>query len=181
VVLKLKCNECLSLSKKSKTPVYATLFFILSVYWCKQMMLKWCYIKWLLNLSDLDETEMTQFFVKFSDIQFNRTRFICSRVASCVRTNGRTDGWKMGETDGANFIDGPQGCERTWKTGNGDSKLKFCRLPEPSGSKTWSWVLWDSKSRITVLTRASSNLVVTPSNGIKEYKRRKEPSEYRLA
>jgi hypothetical protein len=32
------------------------------------------------------------------------------------------------------------------------------RLPEPSDSKIWSWVPWDSEPRITVLARASSNL-----------------------
>jgi hypothetical protein len=33
------------------------------------------------------------------------------------------------------------------------------RLPEPSDSKIWSWVPWDSESTITVLVRASSNLL----------------------
>jgi hypothetical protein len=36
------------------------------------------------------------------------------------------------------------------------------RLPEPSDSKIWSWVLWDSEPRITVLARASSNSTVSP-------------------
>jgi hypothetical protein len=33
------------------------------------------------------------------------------------------------------------------------------RLPEPSESKIWSWVPWDSEPRITVLARARSNLL----------------------
>jgi hypothetical protein len=33
------------------------------------------------------------------------------------------------------------------------------RLPEPSDSKIWSWVPWGSVPRITVLARASSNLL----------------------
>jgi hypothetical protein len=32
------------------------------------------------------------------------------------------------------------------------------RLQEPSESKIWSWVSWDTEPRITVLTRASSKL-----------------------
>jgi hypothetical protein len=31
----------------------------------------------------------------------------------------------------------------------------------PQHSKIWSWVLWDSEPRITVLARASSNLAVS--------------------
>jgi hypothetical protein len=36
-------------------------------------------------------------------------------------------------------------------------------LPEPSDSKIWSWVPWDSEPRITVLARAISNLAVSNS------------------
>jgi hypothetical protein len=35
------------------------------------------------------------------------------------------------------------------------------RLPEPSDSKIWSWVPWDSEPRITVLARTSCNLAVS--------------------
>jgi hypothetical protein len=34
----------------------------------------------------------------------------------------------------------------------------FWRIPEPSESKIWSWVPWDSDSRMTVLEKASRNL-----------------------
>jgi hypothetical protein len=40
---------------------------------------------------------------------------------------------------------------------------EFWRLPEPSDSKIWSWVPWESEPRITVLARASSNLAVSSS------------------
>jgi hypothetical protein len=45
----------------------------------------------------------------------------------------------------------------------GGVRARMWRLSEPSDSKIWSWVSWDSEPRITMLARAISNLAVSES------------------
>jgi hypothetical protein len=49
----------------------------------------------------------------------------------------------------------------TRTSSSSQSREVVWRLPEPWESKIWSWVLWDSEPRITMLVRASSNLAVS--------------------
>jgi hypothetical protein len=80
-----------------------------------------------------------------------------------VTTNGCFFGIRSEKVPSLRSV--PRLCNQGSSEVKWQSDASVWRLPEPPDSKIWSWVLWDSEPRITVLAMASSNLAVSQLSG----------------